>query len=453
LSLYLDHNIECRDAVLAYDGKEEDVDPATGQVRTRWGGRKMRHPVTGEEVPDPSDQIPIYRYLNPRPAEWPEADYVVSNPPFIGNSRMREFLGDGYAETLREFYPEVSETVDYVMYWWHKAANYAQLDTIARFGFITTNSIRQPRLRSVIDFHLESKTPISLTFAIPDHPWADEGADVRISMTAAEKENAQIQKISTLGIVITEGNADNPEDAADQIQINWKKAAKIYSNLQIGVDVSLAGQLKANSDLSCQGVKLHGKGFLLSSDQLEDVESEFAFKFITGRELAKSRSDTFVLDLVEVTEEQLRNNYPRTYQWVLERVQPERAQNNRKAYREKWWIFGEPRASYRQVWKSVDQYIATTRTAKFRVFQFLPSNFISESGIVMIFLDDPYYLGVLSSNPHIIWATAAGGWMGVGNDPVYNHARCFYTFPFPDPTPEQKRKMRDLGERLDAQII
>jgi hypothetical protein len=51
------HNIECRDAVLAYDGKEPDVDPATGQVRSRWGGRKMRHPVTGEEVPDPSDQM------------------------------------------------------------------------------------------------------------------------------------------------------------------------------------------------------------------------------------------------------------------------------------------------------------------------------------------------------------------------------------------------------------
>jgi type II restriction/modification system DNA methylase subunit YeeA len=46
-------NIENRDAVLAYDGKEPDVDPKTGQVRTRWGGRMMTHPVTGEEVPDP----------------------------------------------------------------------------------------------------------------------------------------------------------------------------------------------------------------------------------------------------------------------------------------------------------------------------------------------------------------------------------------------------------------
>jgi len=56
------HNIEFRDAVLAYDGRELDVDAKTGKVRSRWGGRTMRHPVTGEDVPDPSDQVPIYRY-------------------------------------------------------------------------------------------------------------------------------------------------------------------------------------------------------------------------------------------------------------------------------------------------------------------------------------------------------------------------------------------------------
>jgi hypothetical protein len=82
-------NIECRDAVLAYDGREPDVDAKTGEVRTRWGGRMMKHPVTGEEVPDGSDRVVIYRYLNARAAEWPNADYVVSNPPFIGNARMR----------------------------------------------------------------------------------------------------------------------------------------------------------------------------------------------------------------------------------------------------------------------------------------------------------------------------------------------------------------------------
>jgi hypothetical protein len=126
------HNIEYRDAVLAYDGKEPNIDPVTKQLRTRWGGQMMKHPVTGEEVPDPTDQIPIYRYINPRPAEWQEADYIVSNPPFIGNARMREVLGDGYAETLRHVYKDVPDTVDYVMYWWHKAAELVRAGKVER---------------------------------------------------------------------------------------------------------------------------------------------------------------------------------------------------------------------------------------------------------------------------------------------------------------------------------
>ncbi len=76
-------NIQHRDAVLEYDGTEIDIDPTTNQPRTRWGGKMMKHPVTGEDIPDPSDRIPIYKYLNPRPAQWQEADYIVSNPPFI----------------------------------------------------------------------------------------------------------------------------------------------------------------------------------------------------------------------------------------------------------------------------------------------------------------------------------------------------------------------------------
>lgn len=120
------HTIECRDAVLAYDsaepvvlvaaastrlsssqasrsGQENERQDAAPTYLTRWDGHTFKkHPVTGEEVPDESATIPVYRYTNPRPAEWPEADYVVGNPPFIGTARMRDALGDGYTETLRK---------------------------------------------------------------------------------------------------------------------------------------------------------------------------------------------------------------------------------------------------------------------------------------------------------------------------------------------------------------
>ena len=34
--------------------------------------------------------------------------------------------------------------------------------------------------------------------------------------------------------------------------------------------------------------------------------------------------------------------------------------------------------------------------------------------------------------------------------PNYNHSDCFGKFPFPNPTPEQKQKIRELGEKLDS---
>ncbi len=94
-------NIECRDAVLDYDSREEVTDDE-GQPVTIWDGRTTKpHPVTGEEVPDETARVSTYRYLNPRKAEWPEADFVVGNPPFIGASVMRQALGDGYTEAVR----------------------------------------------------------------------------------------------------------------------------------------------------------------------------------------------------------------------------------------------------------------------------------------------------------------------------------------------------------------
>ncbi|MCB0586081.1 MAG: class I SAM-dependent DNA methyltransferase, partial [Phaeodactylibacter sp.] len=112
------HNIECRDAVLTWEDRTPMLDK-DGQPVTRWDGRTTKpHPITGEEVPDPEARVQAYQYHNPQPAEWPEADFIVGNPPFIGTARMRDALGDGYTEALRKTYKNVPDSADYVMFWW-----------------------------------------------------------------------------------------------------------------------------------------------------------------------------------------------------------------------------------------------------------------------------------------------------------------------------------------------
>ncbi|MEW6217500.1 MAG: DNA methyltransferase, partial [Candidatus Bipolaricaulota bacterium] len=166
-------NVFLRDAVLQWDRTEPVLD-ADGNPVTRWNGKTTRiHPTTEEPVPNETARVPVVRYVNPRPAHWPPADFVVGNPPYIGNWRMRTELGDGYAEAIRHAHPELPETCDYVMYWWDHAAKLVREGKPKRFGFITTNSLRQTFSRRVVERHLRAEDRISILFAIPDHPWVD----------------------------------------------------------------------------------------------------------------------------------------------------------------------------------------------------------------------------------------------------------------------------------------
>lgn len=54
----------------------------------------------------------------PRQPEWPEAEFIIGNPPFIGKgAEMRRALGHGYVEALRRANPKVAGGADLVMQW------------------------------------------------------------------------------------------------------------------------------------------------------------------------------------------------------------------------------------------------------------------------------------------------------------------------------------------------
>ena len=441
------HNIENRDAVLAYDGTEPDVDPKTGEVRTRWGGRMMRHPVTGEEVPDPSDQVVIYRYLNARAAEWPEADYVVSNPPFVGDKRMRNTLGDDYVEFLRKANGDIPESCDLVMFWWNLAGKLLKNGAIKSFGFITTNTITQFFNRKVLEKYLSD---ISLHFSIPDHPWVDnsDGAAVRIAMTVA------VQGLSEG--VLAKVMKESETEEGHITPIFEKIRGVIRSDLRIGADIFSVSAIKSNINIGHKGVTVLGKGFFLTHKEVDDLlkiepNAEKVIRTLyKGKDITDTPRNLKVFDLFGLTEREIQKNYPNTYQRIKERVFPVRAVQKGKTSRDNWWIFTRPRPQLREALANLDRYIATVETARHRVFIFLDKKkILPDVKLVIIASQDAYLLGILSSKVHITWALPTGGKNGVGNDPVYSKTKSFDPFPFPDPSPEQKQKIRELGDRLD----
>jgi hypothetical protein len=450
------HNIECRDAVLEYDRKEPVFDAASKPV-TRWDGRTFKkHPVTGEDVPDESARTLVYRYLNPRKAAWPKADYVVGNPPFLGNWTMRATLGDGYAETLRSVYKELPESVDYVTFWWQRAAELARSGDLRRFGLITTNSIRQTFGQRAIQTHLDAKAPLSLVYAVPDHPWVDEalGADVRIAMTVGTGGTVDglLQKVTR-------------EETRESGELELALAGccgRINADLTIGADVTRATSLRANDKLSCPGVKLHGAGFIVTQSQAEALGlgriaglDLHIRPYLNGRDLNQRSRKAMVIDLFGLTIDEVRDRFPAVYQWILNRVKPERDAKvtggtpDSGQYARSWWLFGKPRAELRLAIKQLPRFIATVETSKHRMFVFLDAEVLADNTLVNFALADAFFLGVLSSRAHVIWALSAGGRLGVGNDPRYNKTRCFDPFPFPDCSEDQRMRIRQPAEQLD----
>jgi hypothetical protein len=327
------NNIECRDAVLAYDKKDFAKGP-DGKTKFVWDRRRFKtDPVTGREIPDEQGVRPLDTFVNPRPAVWPQADFIVGNPPFLGASRMREDLGDGYTETLRAAYPAMPESADFVMFWWHKAA----LETLAartrRFGFITTNSIRQTFNRRVVQSAMDDG--LYLTFAIPDHPWIDatECAAVRIAMSVgastAPAPEAKLLRVTT--------ETANEETGENEVQLDLG-LGKVSADFTAGADVLGAEQLRQNEGIAVKGFELGSQGFLI--DKLSALQllkkypswDKVLKPYMNGDDLTEGICDRYVIDFFGLTENEARA-YPELFNIVAGSVIGDRTAIERNAHK------------------------------------------------------------------------------------------------------------------------
>jgi hypothetical protein len=487
-------NIEHRDAVLAWDEMDLAYD-ADGALLTRWDGKTFKtHPATGEQVPDETAVVPQWAYIRPQQAAWPQADFIVGNPPFIGASTMRAALGDGYVQALRSVWPEVPESADFVMHWWSRCAALVAYGSTLRFGLITTNSLRQTFNRRVVQLALDGKSvfsasrvveaaegrasgttsggagfagplilgyqksvpsksrptavPVALAFAIADHPWVDNanGAAVRIAMTVGvpapqtaatpakrgkAKTPAQAEPVEAIAGHLFTVTSETTGDYGEVTVTVTEKTGQIHADLTTGANVSSALELRANANLTFRGVTLMGSGFWVEAGDSLIQEEPAAMKPLrNGKDLADQPRGVFAIDFFGLTHNQARAKFPTAYQRVLDGVKPERDQSERASYRDKWWLFAEARPDMRKAIQGLQRYIATPMTAKHRVFQFLSNDILSDQGLIVAATDDAFHLGIVSSSAHITWALNQGGTLE--DRSRYNNSRCFETFPFPD---------------------
>lgn len=446
-----------------------------GALQSHWRSYGVRHPLPASVFADAGSLQCRDAVLtgddsareNPRPACWPPADFVIGNPPFVGGRLMRATHGTRYTQALRAVYPEVPKSADYVLYWWHKAAELCRHKELRRFGFITTKALGQKLGQKVVGRQLAATPPLGLVFVVPNHPWHFAGyrarrstrrqqrAEVRIAMTVAEAGRGP-------GVVWTVGRELVDERGHAEVELVPARGL-IHANLAVGADLTAAGPLRANRPLCSPGVKLHGAGFIVSAEQAAALGrgsvaglEQRVRPYRSGKDLMARSRQAFVIDLQGLDEPQVQHRFPSLHAWICEHVRGPRQAGSPSGtrdaaeYARNFWLLGKPRKGLRRALAGLVRYIATAETSRHRVFVFMPPEILADNTLVCIASADAAVLATLSSRLHQTWALATGGRLGVGNHPRYNKTRCFDPFPFPACAPELQARLRELGELLDG---
>ena len=350
--------------------------------------------------------------------EWPDADVVIGNPPFLGGTRMRPILGDTYVDKLRKCYDfRIRGDADLVCYWFDKAYRLMAKGEIARAGLVATNSICGGHSRPVLDRILEEGV---IYDAWSDEPWVVEGAAVRVSLVCfAPRKESSVLRLD--GNPVSRVNADLTSRAIDLTM-----ARKLHCNQ----DVAFKGDIK-NGKFDIAG-ELAREWLQLPVNPNMRPNADVLKPWVNGKDMTSRPSGKWIIDFGFEMNEAEAALYEAPFTHIQEIVKPMR-QNNRKKDRAIFWFrHVSPRAETWQKLKCLTRYIATPTVSKHRLFFWIDSRICPDQQLIFIARDDDTTFGILHSRFHEAWALGLATRLGQGNDPRYTPTTIFQTFPFPD---------------------
>jgi hypothetical protein len=370
---------------------------------------------------------------NPKEPDWPNADFIVGNPPFLGGSRIWSELGKDYQEKLWSVYKDrVPGSADLVCYWFEKARQGISDGKWQRVGLLATQAIRGGANREVLNRVKESG---EIFFAIADQDWILDGASVHISMVGFD---AGLEQERTL---------------------NGNTVISINSDLSSRVDITKAKRLTNTFDVCFIGTKKAGTFNIPESLALEWLNlpnphgrpnSDVLRPWVNGQSIAQRPSPFWIIDVG--TDMQLRefSLYERPFAYVEKTVKPQRESNKREMYRKKWWLHAETRPGMRKAVQNLARYLVTTGVSKFRLFVWVENCVLSDGAVFVFARSDDYFFGVLNSRIHEVWSLVQGTQVRERESGFrYTPTTCFETFPFPEPTSEQCSMIGDAARELN----
>ena len=371
---------------------------------------------------------------NPAEPEWPPAEFIVGNPPFLGGKLLRTGLSDEYVDALfKQYDRKVPAESDLVCYWFDKAQRAIEAGKTNRAGLLATQGIRGGANRGVLQ---RIKETGDIFMAWPDHPWVLEGAAVHISIIGFDDGSETEHELDGLPVQL------------------------INADLTLGADLTDAKRLSENLGVAFMGDTKGGPFDIpgeLAQEMLKSPNPhgrsniEVLRPWVNGRDTTSRSRGMWIIDFGDLAVEQAAL-FEAPFEYTNSHVRPMRAGNRRALYAEKWWCHMEPRPGMREALKGFDRYIATPTVSKHRLFVWLPIDILSDHNLIAFACDDDYTFGVLHSRFHELWALAMG--TQLETRPRYTPTTCFETFPFPRPTEEQREAIgaaaADLNDKRES---
>ena len=354
---------------------------------------------------------------NPIPAEWPAAEFIVGNPPFLGGKLLLGELGDDYLGNLRQAWADaIGGHSDLCAYWHENARRQIEQHAGARAGLLATSSIIGRESRGVLERICKSG---GIFLAWRGEEWVNDGASVRIAIVGQD-------------------------DGSDtERELDGEAVDSINANLSSGVNLLAAAQLSENANVGFHGTKRNGP-FDISADEAERMlaspqnvngrlNSDVIFPFVIARDLAQRPREYYVIDFGQDRSEKDAAAYERPFEYTKEHVYPVRQNNKTPRLRTQWWLYEAWRPQMHAAIASLSRYIATPVTSKHRFYVWLTTDVVPDATLNVITRDDDCIFGVLHSRAHELWALAQSTGLADGPSRRYILASCFNTFPFPWP--------------------
>ena len=347
--------------------------------------------------------------------EWPDADVVIGNPPFLGGKLLRSTLGGAYVESLQRLYgARIHGEADLVCHWFDKAQRLVAAGKTKRVGLVATNSIRGGRNRAVLDRIVEHG---AIYDAWSDEPWVVDGAAVRVSLVCFAGKADGFQNFLD-GKNVPSVNADLTAETADLTQ-----AVKLARNSE----AAFMGDIKGGA-FDIPG-DLAREWLCLPKNPNGRPNSDVLKPWVNGMDLTRRSAGKWIIDFGFDMEESQAALYEAPFSHISEHVKPKRQSGRHKGRAKNWFRHVSPGPETWHKLYGLQRYIATPTVAKHRLFVWLDVRICPDHQLIVIARDDDTTFGILHSRFHEAWSLRLG--TSLEDRPRYTPTTTFQTFPFP----------------------